>query len=97
MPHLTAIWIYWEALFLLVKGVPFISHPKYSSMEKYRRDAEAGEGLLKRPGGGRGARRGGGCPAFQWREARQWPWNLGSGSGAVSGGRSDGNNPAAAS
>ncbi|GLJ53743.1 hypothetical protein SUGI_1146840 [Cryptomeria japonica] len=39
MPHKVAIWIYWQALQLWWKGVPFVSHPKYSNGNSYRDQA----------------------------------------------------------
>ncbi|GAA0163816.1 hypothetical protein LIER_19593 [Lithospermum erythrorhizon] len=38
MPHKVALWIYWHALKLWWKGVPFIQHPRYSNPE-YREEA----------------------------------------------------------
>ncbi|XP_027102328.1 uncharacterized protein [Coffea arabica] len=38
MPHRVAIWIYWHAVKLWWKGVPFIQHPRYQS-PKYREEA----------------------------------------------------------
>ncbi|KAL3524589.1 hypothetical protein ACH5RR_012961 [Cinchona calisaya] len=38
MPHRVAIWIYWHAVKLWWKGVPFIKHPRYQS-PTYREEA----------------------------------------------------------
>ncbi|KAL8130325.1 hypothetical protein V2J09_019480 [Rumex salicifolius] len=38
MPHKVALWIYWHALKLWWKGVPFVQHPRYSN-QGYREEA----------------------------------------------------------
>ncbi|CAN8290680.1 unnamed protein product [Cochlearia groenlandica] len=38
MPHKVAIWIYWHALKLWWKNVPFVQHPRYSN-PSYREDS----------------------------------------------------------
>lgn len=38
MPHKVALWIYWHALKLWWKGVPFIQHPRYLN-QAYREEA----------------------------------------------------------
>jgi DUF1365 family protein len=45
MPHKVAVWIYWQALVLMWKGVVFVQHPKYIDGDLYKaraldRDAE---------------------------------------------------------
>lgn len=113
MPHLVAIWIYWEAVLLLSKarlagtstlnqrwppgdtnppcsdrvfassferqGVSFVSHPKYGSGERYRREAGEREGQLPRTCRGAASEAkngsgGGSCPVFNYRDASSWPW-----------------------
>jgi len=70
MPHRVALWIYVQALRLLLKGVPFLPHPKYEVGEGYRREAAEAEAALGR------ARAGGlGCPVFSYREAAGRPWS----------------------
>ena len=76
MPHAVAVWIYWEAVWLLAKGVAFVPHPKYDGGMRYREDAAAGEAAMAASGQRR--RRGAaGCPVFQWREASAYPWTAG--------------------
>ena len=70
MPHRVALWIYVQAAALMLKGVPFLAHPKYSVGDGYRGDAAAAEAALgRRRGGGKG-----GCPVFDYREAAAAPW-----------------------
>ena len=72
MPHRAVVWIYWQAALLLAKGVPFLAHPKYLSGSAYRARAAQEEKPLRRVA--TGCRPGGGCPAFQYREAAGAPW-----------------------
>ncbi|KAK8942615.1 hypothetical protein KSP39_PZI009098 [Platanthera zijinensis] len=45
MPHKVAVWIYWQAVKLWWKNVPFVGHPKYSN-PSYRDDALARDNEL---------------------------------------------------
>ncbi|EFJ18086.1 hypothetical protein SELMODRAFT_178500 [Selaginella moellendorffii] len=64
MPHKVAVWIYWHAVVLLIKGVPFIAHPKYVDGILYREVAK-----------GRDKKLNGNIERYcRWREAHCWPW-----------------------
>ncbi|KAG0481328.1 hypothetical protein HPP92_012186 [Vanilla planifolia] len=80
MPHKVALWIYWQAVKLWWKNVPFIAHPKYSNAT-YRDEAlcrndelklscKAGECVACEEDG-EGTSRTRWCT---WRDA-QWPWS----------------------
>ncbi|CAN7033989.1 hypothetical protein IGI04_031884 [Brassica rapa subsp. trilocularis] len=83
MPHKVAIWIYWHALKLWWKNVPFIQHPRYSN-PSYREDSAKRDQKLRCVGLD-GSNSGetikfdgcssgfGGC-RFAWRDAN-WPWS----------------------
>ncbi|KAG2318983.1 hypothetical protein Bca52824_012196 [Brassica carinata] len=83
MPHKVAIWIYWHALKLWWKNVPFIQHPRYSN-PSYREESAKRDQELRRVGLA-GSNSGetikfdgcssgfGGC-RFAWRDAN-WPWS----------------------
>ena len=73
MPHKVAVWIYWQAVRLIAKGVTFHAHPKYATRGAYRSHAAAVERTMKRVASGA---RPGGCPAFTYREAASPPWTL---------------------
>ncbi|XP_060179620.1 uncharacterized protein LOC132609580 isoform X2 [Lycium barbarum] len=82
MPHKVAFWIYWQALKLCWKGVPFLQHPRYYN-PRYRGEAVLSDENLQC------------CPVFvfetqnnqpavaahsnskhhcfTWRDAK-WPW-----------------------
>ncbi|XP_010478388.1 PREDICTED: uncharacterized protein LOC104757357 [Camelina sativa] len=77
MPHKVAVWIYWHALKLWWKNVPFIQHPRYSN-PSYREDSEKRDQELRCRGlDGSNADNCsssfGGC-RFAWRDAN-WPWS----------------------
>ncbi|XP_052179796.1 uncharacterized protein LOC127793068 isoform X2 [Diospyros lotus] len=84
MPHKVALWIYWHALKLWWKGVPFIQHPRYSNPE-YRHEALIRDSKLTCPqgihndlpheGSGSDSVKGmnGRNRCFTWRDAK-WPW-----------------------
>jgi hypothetical protein len=63
-----ALWIYWQALVLLKKGVPFHGPPVGAG---WRRAAEAAAARRqpRLPGGA----------AFAWAPAPRWPWGAGGG------------------
>ncbi|KAF3449944.1 hypothetical protein FNV43_RR06023 [Rhamnella rubrinervis] len=70
MPHKVAVWIYWHALKLWWKGVPYIQHPRYTC-PAYREKAVARDQKLpccQAVVTNNRARR------FAWRNA-QWPWS----------------------
>ncbi|GLT59863.1 hypothetical protein SLA2020_326600 [Shorea laevis] len=89
MPHKVAVWIYWHALKLWWKKVPFIQHPRYSNLS-YREEALIRDKKLHcRPENGwdndkqtQVDGRDMGCVAdrnhrdrwFSWRDAK-WPWS----------------------
>ncbi|KFK44838.1 hypothetical protein AALP_AA1G309000 [Arabis alpina] len=81
MPHKVAIWIYWHALKLWWKNVPFIQHPRYSNPsyreESAKRDQELHRGGLDGSHSdqsiGCSSTSFGGC-RFAWRDA-SWPWS----------------------
>nr|AAO42861.1 At1g30130 [Arabidopsis thaliana]BAE99550.1 hypothetical protein [Arabidopsis thaliana] len=88
MPHKVAIWIYWHALQLWWKSVPFIQHPRYSN-PSYREEAAKRDQELRCPGldGSDSDKtnkfdglKGDGCSSsfggcrFAWRDAN-WPWS----------------------
>ncbi|BBN16824.1 uncharacterized protein MPTK1_7g09610 [Marchantia polymorpha subsp. ruderalis] len=59
MPHKVALWIYWQALVLLWKGVSFIQHPKYVDGDAYRERATIRDQVMK-----------GGCPMSEGSDGR---------------------------
>lgn len=81
MPHKVAVWIYWHALKLWWKGVPFIQHPRYAN-PAYREEASLLDQKLSCcKAGGIGVsssclRDGpnGGTRQFTWTDAK-WPWS----------------------
>ncbi|XVE88396.1 hypothetical protein DITRI_Ditri19aG0066700 [Diplodiscus trichospermus] len=90
MPHKVALWIYWHALKLWWKNVPFMPHPRYSN-PSYREDAlkrdrklqccpgvQCNKDELMMVGGsadsGLEAERNHGERLFLWRNAK-WPWS----------------------
>ncbi|GAV87889.1 DUF1365 domain-containing protein [Cephalotus follicularis] len=84
MPHKVAVWIYWHALKLWWKSVPFIQHPRYT-IPAYKKDASMRDRKLQcceAITGGKDrlqdeeidmASRTGGDRCFAWRDAK-WPW-----------------------
>ncbi|XP_057463369.1 uncharacterized protein LOC130753368 [Actinidia eriantha] len=89
MPHKVAVWIYWHALKLWWKGVPFIQHPRYSNLayrqETLIRDTQlqccqafAQDTQIHLPLEGRDSDyvndENGRNRCFTWREAK-WPWS----------------------
>lgn len=58
MPHKVAVWIYWHALKLWWKNVPFIQHPRYSN-PSYREEALIQDKKLQS------------CPAAGWDRGKQ--------------------------
>ena len=80
MPHKVAWWIYWHALLLLWRGLPFLSHPKSGSHEGHaalkatatKRAAQAGRSAC--PALQAGAARQSACP-YTWRDATAYPWD----------------------
>ena len=62
MPHRVAMWIYWQAVVLLCKGVPFHMHP---SLETYR--GRVTQELEKKQKGTR-------FLTWDWSNVH-WPWN----------------------
>ncbi|XP_022723927.1 uncharacterized protein LOC111280743 isoform X2 [Durio zibethinus] len=89
MPHKVALWIYWHALKLWWKNVPFIQHPRYAN-PSYREEALKRDRKLQCcPGvqwnkdelmqvlgsdSGIEAERNPGERLFAWRDAK-WPWS----------------------
>ena len=61
MPHRVAFWIYWQALRLLVMGVPFFGHPAPGFQSRV--ELESGT-----PRTSLGQR-------FHWQQPKQYPWN----------------------
>jgi DUF1365 family protein len=61
MPHRVAFWIYWQALRLLWKGVPFYGYPSPG----HRAEAEAKAQNPKTADGRH----------FVWRGPLEFPWN----------------------
>ncbi|CAM6091574.1 unnamed protein product [Calypogeia fissa] len=81
MPHKVAVWIYWQALVLLWKGVAFVQHPKYVDGNLYKARAQDRDGQvrLKRVAGEQVAGSGVAsvsCPPrlCKWQEAAGYPW-----------------------
>ena len=83
-PQRVAVWIYWQAVVLLWKGVPLYGHPKDTgaSVTAYRHTAAAAvaamhpHGVMADQRGGKAGAGGGGCPAaFVWRESKGYPWD----------------------
>eukprot|EP00967_Tisochrysis_lutea_P001782 scaffold2263_cov33-Tisochrysis_lutea.AAC.2 len=77
MPHKVAIWIYWHAVVLIWRGVTFLSHPKSSDPEAYKREIleqARDSGRLVCPALGSG-RKGNAPPCYTWRDATRYPWN----------------------
>ncbi|XP_010499528.1 PREDICTED: uncharacterized protein LOC104777039 [Camelina sativa] len=79
MPHKVAIWIYWHALKLWWKNVPFIQHPRYTN-PSYREESEKRDQELPCRGldglnadACSSSSSFGGC-RFAWRDAN-WPWS----------------------
>ena len=78
MPHRAAAWIYWHALLLLWRGVPFRSHPKsapggYADAKAHASLRAAKAGRAACPAATRQAAEGP-CP-FAWRDATEYPWD----------------------
>ena len=75
-----ACWIYWHALLLLWRGLPFLSHPKSAShgglaaskATAAERAAQAGRSVC--PAAVGAARQSGACP-YTWRDATAYPWD----------------------
>ena len=68
-PQRVAVWIYWQAVRLLWKGVSFFPPP--GSEFRGKLAVERGEMVKHHPmccGGG------GGKESFLWRDAQGWPW-----------------------
>lgn len=63
MPQRIALWIYWQAVRLLAKGVPFYGPPD----KRYQQRAAETAANPAMPNGAR----------FKWRAAQDWPWSLG--------------------
>lgn len=61
MPHRVALWIYYEAVRLLLKGAPFFAPPD----AKVIRRATASATNQTLPTGER----------FDWRRPKSWPWS----------------------
>ncbi|CAL8469053.1 g8594 [Coccomyxa elongata] len=61
MPHRVAFWIYWQALKLLWKGVPFFGYPS-------RETRAAAERMASNPTTSQNRH-------FVWRNPLQYPWN----------------------
>jgi len=59
-PQKVALWIYWHALVLLFKGVPFHGPPSLST-------CQAAQNVAEHP-------RLSGKDAFKWRPCTSWPW-----------------------
>jgi hypothetical protein len=64
LPHRIALWIYWHAALLLLKGVPLYSPPPPSTLA-----AAAAKTAASHPCNAITM-----CP-FTWRPARGFPWN----------------------
>lgn len=61
MPHRVAFWIYWQALRLLLMGVPFFGYPS----PDFQRKVEQASG---NPVNSLGQR-------FYWQGPQKYPWN----------------------
>ena len=61
MPHRVAFWIYWQALRLLIMGVPFFGYPAPECQDK----VEQRSGNPKDSAGRR----------FWWQAPKSYPWN----------------------
>ena len=80
MPHKVACWIYWHALLLLWRGLPFLPHPKSGSPDGHaalkataiKRAAQAGRSTCPALQGA--AARQSACP-YTWRDATAYPWD----------------------
>lgn len=77
MPHKVALWIYWHALKIWWKGVPFVQHPRYSNLE-YRQEALVRDKKLQHMPPQKNDDE---CVnnketnrCFRWRDAK-WPWS----------------------
>jgi DUF1365 family protein len=68
MPQRVAVWIYWQAVVLIVKGCPVYARPEGASFKP--RVAREASGKLPAAGGAKG-----GCP-YEWQDTRAWPWYL---------------------
>ena len=80
MPHKVACWIYWHALLLLWRGLPFLPHPKSGAPDGHaalkataiKRAAQAGRSACPALQGA--AARQSACP-YTWRDATAYPWD----------------------
>ncbi len=61
-PHRIAVWIYYQAVVLLVKGVPLFSPPPFAVLEGAARGTTHPVNQVTM------------CP-FVWRRAQRWPWD----------------------
>lgn len=64
MPQRIALWIYWEAVRLLLKGVPFHGPPDTRTKQQL-----VGHTINPKMSGVP-------APHCCWRDAQQWPWNM---------------------
>eukprot|EP00210_Caulerpa_lentillifera_P009423 g8984.t1 len=62
-PHRVALWIYWQAVCLFKKGVPFYGYPE---TQKVKTKAEEQSKNLKFTTGAR----------FIWRDPKSFPWSV---------------------
>lgn len=61
MPHRVAFWIYWQALRLLWRGVPFCGYPSPETRAEAEKKATNPVNSQKRH--------------FVWRDPLHYPWN----------------------
>ena len=61
MPHRVAFWIYWQAVRLVMMGVPFYSYPALDFQRRVEQESATPESSLGR--------------RFHWQEPKQHPWN----------------------
>lgn len=62
-PHRIALWIYWQALVLILKGLPLQGLPSQATKRA------AAEGATHPTDAGEGGQH------FTWRPPPRWPWN----------------------
>jgi len=79
MPHRVTLWIYWHAVLLLWRGLPFFNHLKYAEdPDAYKREVceRARDERWRMKCGAMSSRVGDmTCCPYMWRDSLHYPWN----------------------